>query len=71
MQTMPDSSSASEGTQRRAPEVLILGGARTPSGRFIGPLKDFSAIDLGVIAARAAVWAQPRSIPPGSITWSL
>ena len=37
------------------PEVLILGGARTPMGEFIGPLKDFSAIELGVIAARAAM----------------
>ncbi|HEX8028137.1 MAG TPA: acetyl-CoA C-acyltransferase, partial [Vicinamibacterales bacterium] len=36
-------------------EVLILGGARTPMGEFIGPLKDFSAIELGVIAARAAM----------------
>ena len=36
-------------------EVLILGGARTPMGEFIGPLKDLSAIDLGVIAARAAM----------------
>jgi acetyl-CoA C-acetyltransferase len=36
-------------------EIVILGGARTPMGEFIGPLKDFSAIDLGVIAARAAL----------------
>jgi acetyl-CoA acetyltransferase family protein len=36
-------------------EVLILGGARTPMGGFVGPLKDLSAIELGVIAARAAL----------------
>jgi acetyl-CoA acyltransferase 2 len=36
-------------------DIVILGGARTPMGEFVGPLKDFSAIDLGVIAARAAL----------------
>jgi acetyl-CoA acyltransferase 2 len=35
--------------------VVILAGARTPFGRFGGALKDLSAIDLGVIAARAAL----------------
>ncbi len=48
---MSDSQSGPESTQ----EIVILGGARTPMGEFIGPLKDFSAIDLGVIAARAAL----------------
>src|SRR5262249_44753656 len=37
------------------PEVLILGGARTPMGEFVGPLKDLSAIGLGTLAARAAL----------------
>ncbi|HEY3139151.1 MAG TPA: acetyl-CoA C-acetyltransferase [Blastocatellia bacterium] len=36
-------------------EVLILSGARTPVGRLLGALKDFSAVELGVIAARAAI----------------
>ena len=36
-------------------DVYILGGARTPMGSFVGALKDFSAIQLGVIAARAAL----------------
>jgi acetyl-CoA C-acetyltransferase len=36
-------------------DVVILSGARTPVGRFMGALQDFSAMDLGVIAARAAI----------------
>src|SRR5262245_22872925 len=36
-------------------EALILSGARTPVGRLLGALKDLSAVDLGVIAARAAI----------------
>lgn len=36
-------------------DVVILGGARTPFGTFGGTLKDFSAIDLGVIAAKGAL----------------
>jgi acetyl-CoA acyltransferase 2 len=35
-------------------EVFILGGKRTPMGEYVGALKDISAIDLGVIAARGA-----------------
>lgn len=35
--------------------VYVLGGARTPMGDYVGKLKDLSAIDLGVIAARAAL----------------
>jgi len=36
-------------------EVFILGGARTPMADYTGKLKDFSAIELGAIAARAAM----------------
>jgi acetyl-CoA C-acetyltransferase len=36
-------------------DALILSGARTPVGKLLGALKDFSAVDLGVIAARAAI----------------
>ena len=36
-------------------DALILSGARTPVGRLLGTLRDFSAVDLGVIAARAAI----------------
>src|SRR5258708_2478866 len=38
-----------------ARDVFILGGKRTPMGEYIGALKDISAIDLGAIAARAAL----------------
>lgn len=36
-------------------DAVILSGARTPVGKFLGALKDFSAVDLGTIAARAAI----------------
>src|SRR3954466_8514195 len=36
-------------------EVFILGGARTPMAEYAGKLKDISAIELGAIAARAAM----------------
>jgi acetyl-CoA acetyltransferase family protein len=36
-------------------EVFILGGARTPMGEYNGKLKDLSALELGAIAARAAM----------------
>src|SRR6478609_342618 len=38
-----------------ANEIFILGGARTPMAEYTGKLKDFSAIELGAIAARAAM----------------
>ena len=36
-------------------DIYILGGARTPMGEYTGKLKDFSALELGAIAARAAM----------------
>jgi acetyl-CoA acyltransferase 2 len=36
-------------------DVYILGGARTPMAEYTGKLKDFSALELGAIAARAAM----------------
>jgi acetyl-CoA C-acetyltransferase len=36
-------------------DAVILSGARTPVGKLLGALKDFSAVDLGSIAARAAI----------------
>ena len=38
-------------------DVFILGGKRTPMGEYVGALKDVSAIELGAIAARAALGA--------------
>ena len=36
-------------------DVFILGGARTPMAEYAGKLKDISALELGAIAARAAL----------------
>src|ERR687895_41756 len=36
-------------------EIYILGGVRTPMGEYTGKLKDISALELGAIAARAAM----------------
>jgi acetyl-CoA C-acetyltransferase len=36
-------------------DAVILSGARTPIGKLLGQFKDLSAIDLGLIAARAAM----------------
>jgi acetyl-CoA acetyltransferase family protein len=36
-------------------EVFIIGGARTPMADYVGALKDFSALQLGAIAAKAAM----------------
>ncbi len=38
-------------------DIVILGGMRTPFGDFGGSLKDLSAVDLGVHAARGALEA--------------
>jgi acetyl-CoA C-acetyltransferase len=37
------------------PEPVIVSGARTPVGRLLGSLKDFTATDLGGFAIRAAL----------------
>src|SRR5690349_20279656 len=36
-------------------DIYILGGTRTPMAEYTGKLKDLSAIELGAIAARAAM----------------
>jgi acetyl-CoA C-acetyltransferase len=46
-------------------DAVILSGARTPVGRFMGALQDFGAVDLGVIAARAAI--ERAGIDPGKV----
>src|SRR5262245_6467483 len=38
-----------------ANDIYILGGARTPMAEYAGKLKDISALELGAIAARAAM----------------
>lgn len=42
-------------TQGQSRDVLFLSGARTGFGSFGGTLKDFTATDLGAIAAKAAL----------------
>src|SRR5258708_10614469 len=39
----------------RMKDILIVSGKRTPMGEYGGALRDFSALELGAIAARAAV----------------
>ena len=48
-----------------ASEVFILGGKRTPMGKYVGALKDISAIDLGAIAARGAM--ESTGVEPADI----
>src|SRR5512141_1174984 len=42
-------------TQGKQKDVVFLAGARTGFGSFGGTLKDFTAIELGVFAAKAAL----------------
>ena len=42
-------------TQGAGKDVVFLSGVRTGFGSFGGSLKDLSAIDLGVAAARQAI----------------
>ncbi|MDP2958943.1 MAG: acetyl-CoA C-acetyltransferase [Longimicrobiales bacterium] len=44
-------------TQGRDKDVVFLSGKRTGFGTFGGSLKDFSAIELGTVSARAAIEA--------------
>lgn len=45
------------GTQGFKAEIVFLSGKRTPFGTFGGSLRDFSATDLGVLSAQAALEA--------------
>lgn len=36
-------------------DIAIVSGARTPMGRYCGKLRDFTAMDLGVVAAQEAI----------------
>ena len=46
-------------------DIAIVAGARTPMGRFGGKLRDFTANDLGAIAAKCAL--QRAGVEPGDI----
>ncbi len=46
-------------------DIAIVNGARTPMGRYCGKLRDFTAMDLGAIAATEAMkrsGVEPREI---------
>lgn len=45
----------SNGKGQHARDVVILGGARLPQGKFLGILKSMTAVQLGTVAVRAAV----------------
>src|SRR5262249_44690484 len=47
------------------PEVFIVGAVRTPIGKFGGTLLSFTARDLGVLAAKAAL--ERASIPTAQV----
>ncbi len=51
--------------QNGRPDIVIVNGARTPFGNFGGALRDVSAIDLAVVAAKAAM--QRSGVAPEKI----
>src|SRR5258708_16793308 len=46
----------------KAGDIAIVSGARTPFGRYCGKLKDFTAQELGAVAAKGAI--QRAAIDP-------
>src|SRR3954465_1795350 len=46
-------------------EALIIAAVRTPTGKFLGSLKSFSATDLGAMVVREAV--RRAGIEPASV----
>ena len=52
-------------TQGKDLDVVFLSGVRTPFGTFGGTLKDFSAIDLAVVASKGAI--ERAGLQPGDI----
>lgn len=53
------------GNGRRHQDVVIVGGARTPQGKFLGQLKPLLATQLGTIAVKAAV--ERSGIDPAAV----
>jgi len=51
--------------EKEATDVVIVGAARTPTGRFMGGLSSLSAADLGALAVKTAVTRS--GIDPGSV----
>ena len=57
------------GTQGTATDVVVLSAARTPFGTFGGTLRDMSAVDLTVVAAKAAI--ERAGIAPNDVGHSI
>ncbi|MGV9714098.1 acetyl-CoA C-acetyltransferase [Gordonia sp. NPDC003424] len=47
--------------------TVIVGGARTPFGRLLGSLKDFSAVDLGAVAIKGAL--ERTGVPASAVDY--
>jgi acetyl-CoA acetyltransferase family protein len=47
-------------------DIAIVSGARTPMGRYCGKLRDFTAMELGAVAAKEAL--RRAGIDPGEIS---
>ena len=56
-------------TQGGTRDVVFLSGVRTPFGTFGGTLKDMSAVDLTVVAAKAAI--QRAGVEPAEVQHSI
>ncbi|HUG42539.1 MAG TPA: acetyl-CoA C-acetyltransferase [Longimicrobiales bacterium] len=53
------------GTQGQDTDIVFLSGRRTPFGTFGGALKDFTATQLGALAARSAL--EEAGVDPGEV----
>jgi len=53
------------GTQRHETDIVFLSGRRTPFGAFGGSLRSFTATDLGVFAAEAAL--ESAGVEPAAV----
>jgi acetyl-CoA C-acetyltransferase len=62
---MTGNSYSGEGREKQANDVVILGSARTPQGKFLGALSSLTAAELGKIAFREAV--QRSGINPADV----
>lgn len=47
--------------------TVLVGGARTPFGRLMGSLKDFSAVDLGAVAIKGAL--ERTGVPASAVDY--
>jgi acetyl-CoA C-acetyltransferase len=54
-------------TQSASETTVIVSGARTPIGRLLGGLKDFSAMDLGGLAIKAAL--EKAGVDPAAVQY--